>query len=135
MARRARVMLEQEHKLPSVLRERTKGHLEQITPLMIQEAARQGDPVGKTILDDTGFYLGVWLAGMITLLDPEAIVIGGGVSLIGRPLFDKIKATIPNHTINGFAAQTPVLPAKLRTNVGVYGAAAVFLPAGEEIEG
>ena len=101
---------------------------------MIQQAARKGDRVAKTILDETGFYLGVWLAGMISLFDPEAIVIGGGVSHIGKPLFDKIKATIPHHTINGFAAETPVLPAKLRTNVGVYGAAAVFLPAGEEAE-
>jgi glucokinase len=129
MARRARVMLEQEHNLPSVLRELTHGRAEQISPLMIQQAARQGDRVAKTVLEETGFYLGVWLAGMITLFDPEAIVIGGGVSHIGKPLFDKIRATIPQHTINGFAAKTPVLPAKLRTNVGVYGAAAVFLPA------
>ena len=135
MARRARVMLEQEHSLPSLLRELTHGRAEQITPLMIQQAARKGDRVAKTILDDTGFYLGVWLAGMITLFDPDAIVIGGGVSHIGKPLFDKIRATIPSHTINGFAAQTPVLPAKLRNNVGVYGAASVFLPAGEAAEG
>jgi glucokinase len=135
MARRARVMLEQEHSIPSVLRELTHGHAEQISPQMIQQAARQGDRVAKTILEETGFFLGVWLANMITLFDPEAIVIGGGVSHIGKPLFDKIKATIPSHTINGFAAETPVLPAKLRTNVGVYGAAAVFLPAGEEAEG
>jgi glucokinase len=134
IARRARVMLEQEHGLPSLLRDLTKGHVEDISPLLIQQAASKGDQVAKAVLDDTGFYLGVWLAGMITLFDPEAIVIGGGVSHIGKPLFDKIKATIPSHTINGFAAQTPVLPAKLRNNVGVYGAASLFLPAGEEAE-
>src|ERR1017187_7995676 len=134
MARRARVMLEQEHSLPSVLRELTHGHAEEISPQMIQEAASQGDRVAKTIIEETGFYLGIWLAGMITLLDPEAIVIGGGVSHIGKPLFDKIRATIPSYTINGFAAQTPVLPAKLRSNVGVYGAASVFLPPGEAAE-
>ena len=134
MARRARVMLEQEHSLPSLLRDLTQGHSEKITPLMIQEAARKGDHVAKVVLDDTGFFLGVWLAGMITLFDPEAIVIGGGVSHIGKPLFDKIRETIPNHTINTFSSNTPVLPAKLRTDVGIYGAAAVFLPAGEEAE-
>ena len=68
------------------------------------------------------------LAGMITLLDPEAIVIGGGVAKIGKPLFDKIRATIPHHTINLFAKKTPVLAAKLQTNVGIFGAASVFLP-------
>ena len=135
MARRARVMLEQEHTLPSALREMTHGHLEEISPLMIQEAARRGDRVAKAILDETGFYLGVWLAGMITLFDPEAIVIGGGVSHVGKPLFDKIKKTIPQYTINRlFAVNTPLLPAKLRKDVGVYGAAAVFLPSGEEAE-
>jgi glucokinase len=134
MARRARVMLEQEHGLPSILRELSHGRAEQISPEMIQEAARQGDLVAKTVLDETGFYLGVWLAGMISLFDPEAIVIGGGVSLIGKPLFDKIRETIPHYTINKSASKTPILPAKLRTNVGVYGAAAVFLPAGEEAE-
>ncbi len=134
MARRARVMLEQEHSLPSILRDLTHGRAEQITPQLIQHAAARGDYVAKTILDETGFLLGFWLANMISLFDPEAIVIGGGVSHIGKPLFDKIRATIPNHTINGFASQTPVLPAKLKKDVGVYGAAAIFLPAGEEAE-
>jgi glucokinase len=135
MARRARVRIEQEHSLPSALRTMTHGRLEEISPLMIQEAARRGDRVAQAILDETGFYLGVWLAGMITLFDPEAIVIGGGVSQIGKPLFDKIRQTIPQYTINRlFAVNTPLLPAKLRKNVGVYGAAAVFLPSGEEAE-
>jgi glucokinase len=134
MARRARVMLEQEHSAPSVLRELAGGRAEQITPLMIQQAARQGDKIARAILDETGFYLGVWLAGMITLFDPEAVVIGGGVSRIGRPLFNRIRRTIPSHTINGFASKTPILPAKLHTNVGVYGAASVFLPTGEEAD-
>lgn len=135
MARRARVKLEQEHTLPSLLRDVTGDHLSRITPKMIQEAARAHDAVAQSIIDETGFFLGVWLAGMITLLDPEAIVIGGGVSQIGRPLFKKIRETIPQYTINRrFAVKTPLLPAKLQKNVGVYGAAALFQPAGEEAE-
>jgi glucokinase len=126
------VRLEQEHTAPSLLRDLTRGHLSQITPKMIQEAAREGDPVAQEILDETGFFLGVWLAGMITLFDPEAIVIGGGVAKIGKPLFDKIRETIPHYTINRlFARKTPLLPAKLQTNVGVFGAASLFLPEEE----
>ncbi len=135
MARRARVRLEQEHSQPSLLRELTHGHPELISPELIQQAATQGDKVAKAIIDETGFFLGIWLAGMISAFDPDAIVIGGGLTHIGKPLFNKIRATIPSHTINGFAASTPVLPAKLRTNVGIYGAAAIFLPAGEAAEG
>jgi len=129
MVRRARVRLEQEHTVPSLLRDLTRGHLSQITPKMIEEAARAGDAVAKAIIDETGFYLGVWLAGMITLLDPEAIVIGGGVAQIGKPLFAKIRETIPHYTINRrFAVKIPLLTAKLQKNVGVFGAASLFLP-------
>ncbi|HEV2176895.1 MAG TPA: ROK family protein [Terriglobia bacterium] len=135
MARRARVRLEQEAFTPSLLRRWTQGNLSRITPQMIEKAARAGDRAAKIIVDETGFYLGVWLAGMITLLDPEAIVIGGGVAQIGKPLFAKIRETIQRYTLNPqLAAKTPLLPAKLEKLVGVYGAASLFLPAGIEAE-
>jgi glucokinase len=135
MARRARVRLEQEHSVPSLLRDLTRGELSRITPKMIEHAARAHDAVARSIIEETGFYLGVWLAGMIALLDPDVIVIGGGIARIGKPLFDKIRETIPQYSINRrFAAKTPLLPAKLQKNVGVFGAASLFLPAGERAE-
>ncbi len=135
MARRARVKLEQQYTLRSLLRDWTGGYVSRITPKMIEDAARAGDRVARAIIDETGFYLGVWLAGMITLLDPEAIVMGGGVARIGKPLFAKIRQTIPLYTINRlFAVKTPLVPAKLQKNVGVFGAASLFLPAGERAE-
>ena len=82
MARRARVALEQDYKAKSLLREMCHGQVSRITPKMIQEAARAKDRIALSIISDTGFYLGVWLAGMMTVLDPEAIVIGGGVAQI-----------------------------------------------------
>lgn len=135
MVRRARVFLEQDPRAASLLRDMCQGHLSRLTPQMIEEAHTKGDPVAKAIVDESGFFLGVWLAGMITVLDPEAIVVGGGVSRIGKPLFDKIRETIPKYTINReFAAKTPILPAKLQRDVGVFGAAALLLPAGEAAE-
>jgi glucokinase len=134
IARRARVLLEQEHGVPSALRTLTHGDLRQITPKMISDAARSGDDVARAILDETGFFLGAWLGGIVSLLDPEAIIIGGGVSQIGKPLFDRIRATVPQYTINrAFVAALPILPAKLQSNVGVYGAASLFLPRAEEV--
>ncbi len=136
IVRRARIRLEQEHTVPSLLRDRTRGHLERITPKLIEQAARAGDALARSIIDETGFYLGVWLAGMITLLDPEVIVMGGGVARMGNLLLNKIRSTIPSYTINRrFAVKTPLVRAKLEKNVGVYGAASLFLPAGERAEG
>ncbi len=132
MARRARVMLEQEDRTPSLLRSLTGGDLSKIDPKMIGESARRGDRIAKSILEETGFLLGVWLGGMVSLLDPEAIVIGGGVSQIGKPLFDKIRATIPDYTVNrAFVSALPIVPAKLKKDVGIFGAASLFLPSGD----
>ncbi len=128
MVRRTRALLEQEHSTPSVLRDLAAGGEDGLNPHAIAQAARHGDRLARIILDDTGFFLGVWFAALITLLDPDAIVIGGGVARIGKPLFDKIRATIPHYTINRrFAVHTPLLPAKLEKQVGVFGAASLFL--------
>jgi glucokinase len=134
IVRRTVVKLEQEHSTPSLLRERTQNHLSRITPELVQDCAASGDGVAKFIIEETGFFLGVWLASMITLLDPDAIVIGGGVSQIGKPLFDKIRDTIPHYTINRQAKNTPVLPAKLQKDVGIFGSASLFLQEGEAAE-
>ncbi len=135
MARRARVHLEQEFKKPSLLRELTKGQLRFITPETIEQAARKGDEIAQLVIEETAFYLGAWLGGIISLLDPGAIVIGGGVARIGKPLFDGIRRIIPRYTVNPhLAAKIPLLPAKLQENVGVYGAASLFSPDGEEAE-
>ncbi len=132
MARRARVLLEQEDRTPSLLRTLTGGDLSKIDPKMIGEAAKRKDRIAGSILDETGFLLGVWLGGMISLLDPEAIVIGGGVSQIGKPLFDKIRETIPSYTVNrAFVPSLPIVPAKLKKDVGIFGAASLFLPSTE----
>jgi glucokinase len=132
MARRASTLLERDNTAPSLLRTLIHGDPSSITPEVIGAAARRGDRVAQSILDETAFYLGVWLGGMVSLLDPEAIIIGGGVSQIGKPLFDKIRETLPRYTIHrDFVATLPILPAKLQKNVGVYGAASLFLPLPE----
>ena len=64
---------------------------------------------------------------MVNVLDPEIIVIGGGVSLIGNVLFKEMKKSMHAHTINVFANKTPVVQAKLKRDVGIFGAASVLM--------
>jgi glucokinase len=91
----------------------------------IGRAAAAGDALGARILDETAEMLGAWLGSMISLLDPDVIVIGGGVTQIGEPLFSRLRRIVPSRTINQFAPQTPIVPAELGANVGILGAAAV----------
>jgi glucokinase len=90
--------------------------------------ARRGiDParLSETQLDEMSEMIGAWLGSVVSLLDPEIIVIGGGMSRIGEPLFSRLRCIVPRRTINQFAGSTPIVPASLAEHVGVLGAAAV----------
>lgn len=98
-----------------------------ITAETVARAASMGDPVATQLVEETGEMLGAWLANIVNLLDPDVIVIGGGVSKIGEPLFRKIRETVPCLSVNPFASKTPIVAAQLQSDVGIFGAAAVIL--------
>lgn len=93
----------------------------------IGRLAAEGDPAAIAVLDETCDRMSAWLGSMISLLDPDMIVIGGGVTLIGEPLFSRLRARVPLRTINQFAAGTPIVRAMLAADVGILGAAAVVM--------
>ncbi len=95
----------------------------------LARAAAAGDAAAARFLEDTWDMLAAWLGSVVSLLDPDIIVIGGGVSRIGEPLFRTLREAVPKRTINPFAAQTPIVPAALDRDVGIYGGAAVILSA------
>ncbi|MBU0682846.1 MAG: ROK family protein [Candidatus Omnitrophota bacterium] len=103
------------------------GELDKITMVTLGEAAREGDAFAIQTIEEEGKLLGIWLGSMVSVLDPEIIVIGGGVSLIGNILFKEIKKSMHAHTINIFANKTPVVQAKLKRDVGIFGAASVLI--------
>ncbi|HET8550639.1 MAG TPA: ROK family protein, partial [Bryobacteraceae bacterium] len=92
-------------------------------------ASRGLDPrrLNDCELDELATMIGAWLGGVLSLLDPDVIVIGGGLSRIGEPLFARLRRIVPQRTINQSAAETPILAAALGDDVGVLGAAAVVL--------
>lgn len=76
-------------------------------------------------IDDLAERLSAWLGGMISLLDPAIVVIGGGVSQMGEPLFSRLHAAVPRWTINLYASEIPIVPAELGEQAGVIGAASL----------
>jgi glucokinase len=93
----------------------------------IGDVAQAGNVDALEILDETAQMISAWLGSVVSLLDPDMIVIGGGVSRIGEPLFTRLRELTPRRTINQFASETPIVPAMLQENVGVVGAAATVL--------
>jgi predicted NBD/HSP70 family sugar kinase len=52
---------------------------------------------------------GAWLGNILRLLDPDLIVTGGGLSLVGEPVFNGLRAEAPRPTTNQFAADAPIV--------------------------
>ena len=94
---------------------------ETITAIEVVEAARAGDTLARRILAEAGRYLGIALAYYVDLVNPERIVIGGGLRAAGDLLLEPIRATINQWAIPANAALIQVVPAEL-DNGGAIGA-------------
>jgi len=102
------------------------GDPDKITMITLGDAAKQKDTLALETIREQGRLLGIWLGSIINILDPEIIVIGGGVSMIGELLFKEIRKSVLSHTINIYAGKIPIVQAKLKRNVGIFGAASLF---------
>lgn len=94
----------------------------EITPYYVCEAAKQGDVVAKKIFEIIGNYIGIGLASVVNLLNPEKIVIGGGVADAGDLLFEPIKETLKKRSMPIQGAAVEVVHAELGNTAGVIGA-------------
>jgi glucokinase len=83
--------------------------------------------MGAYDLEEIAARLGAWLGGVISLLDPDIVVLGGGVMQIGEPLFARLRAIVPARTVNPYASETPIVPPQFGAEAGIVGAAAVVL--------
>jgi glucokinase len=101
--------------------------LEQCTPAALEAAARVGDPVAIGLWAQIGYELGVALANVVWLLNPDTIVLGGGVAKAGDLLFDPIRRTIQSTTMPTFYENLKILPAALGNDAGIIGSASVAL--------
>ena len=104
----------------------------QLTPLRVSEAAADGDPIACAVLEETGVWLGVGLASLANVLDPERIVIGGGVARAGEALFEPARRTLRARAMSVQAAALDVVPAALGNDAAVVGAALLAL---ERVQG
>jgi len=100
------------------------GGPDQITGPAITEAAVDGEPLARELLADIGRSLGVGIANLAAALDPELVVVGGGVSAAGdlllAPTREAFERTL---TGRGFRPQARIELARFRNDAGLIGAA------------
>lgn len=101
------------------------GDLELLTPKIISLASADGDEFARTIIINTGKYLGFALASVVNILDVSKIIIGGGLSGFGKILFSSVQESIKERALKSIAERIKVYPAKLKNDAGVQGASAL----------
>lgn len=107
----------------TAIAEMVNYRLGSITPALISRCAEQGDATATEVLAETGYYLGLGIANLIQLYNPEALVIGGGIAQAGRLLFEPILRTVRARAHMVPAASCRILPSQLGDDAGIIGAA------------
>lgn len=106
---------------PSVLREE-----KELSAKAVLDGYKSGDALSVRVMDKVGEILGGALAVFTAVVDPETIVIGGGVSKAGQPLVDCIASHYKKYAFSA-CRETPIVIANLGNDAGIYGAAKMVL--------
>lgn len=125
IARRARARLAQETPPTSAIWDLAGGSLDAVTSEIVGQANAMGDSSAHSILLETIELLSAWLGNIVDLLEPDIVVIGGGVASTLNPFFADMQAGLPRFCVNSRSCEIPVLPACYGENAGVAGGAAL----------
>jgi glucokinase len=97
--------------------------LNRITPKVIYRAALEGDRVAQEIYEQVGFYIGIAVANVMASLNPERVVIAGGVSQAGELLLAPIRRTARERVFIMDKDRVEIVQALLGNNAGPVGTA------------
>ena len=99
----------------------------EFTAAEVVQFAKEGDAVAGQVWEESVRYLGWGIATVITILAPERVILGGGVTEAGDFLFDPLRREVRQRVKLVAVESVPILPAALGRDVGILGAAAVAL--------
>lgn len=107
---------------------------EKISTEHIVKAAQAGDALAIDVLADAGAYVGMAIANLVHIFNPQRIIIGGGVSNAGAFLFDPIRKAAKQRTMPVYHGTFDIVPAALGDDVGLLGAAALAFTNAKDSE-
>jgi glucokinase-like ROK family protein len=111
----------------SSLLEMSAGDPANITAEHVANAAKHGDELALRVFKNAAEYIGVGIAGLVNLLSPEAVLIGGGVSQAGDLLFDTINRTVDSHQLHASSRKVLIQPVTFGMKAAAMGSIALIL--------
>jgi glucokinase len=110
----------------TVLPDLVNGRLEDITAATVYEGAVLGDAYSNEVMKETAKFLGTGIANIVNILNPEMVVIAGGVTRAGDHLFVPLRAEVRRRAFKSAEEACSIVPAQLVGTAGVIGAIAMF---------
>jgi glucokinase len=105
-----------------------EGIPDRVTGSVVTKAAQDGDESAVAILAKVGRRLGEGIAGLVNVLDPEIVVIGGGVAAAGELLLEPARRAFRGAVeAREFRPDVPIVAASLGNDAGVVGAATLAI--------
>jgi predicted NBD/HSP70 family sugar kinase len=111
----------------SLLNDMCNGDINCVTTKMVADAAKEGDELALNVFSRAMEYIGIGIANLVNLFNPELIVIGGGVSMAGDIFFDNIKQAVSKHVMQSTPRELPILPVAFGENAALMGAFSLIL--------
>lgn len=109
----------------SLLHEFVGDSYDDISSELVFMAARKGDKLSSQVIWEAADAIGLAIAGLVHSLNPDLVVIGGGIAEQGEFFIDRIRQTMLENTINCYS-NTPIIQTALGDSAGTIGAAALF---------
>jgi glucokinase len=124
IALRAREALERDE--VSMLHRMVNGNLDLLTAATVYDAANQGDALALEVVRDTAKFLGTGVANLLNILNPDVVVITGGVTRAGDRLFEPLRAEVKRRAFRPAVDACRIVPGALSGSAGMVGAVATF---------
>ncbi len=118
IARRARELLAQGAR--SLITEMVKP--DEITAQVVAEAVRRGDELARRVWDEMIHFLSIGIANVVTILAPEAVILGGGVAATGELLLGPLRPLVEQRATMIPVGRVRILQAALAGDSGIHGA-------------
>jgi len=99
----------------------------EVTITAIEDAALGGDPLALQVVREAAEYLGIAVAGMLNLMNPARIIIGGGLARLGELLLATLRRSVTGRTLVSSIAPTEIVTSELGARAVALGAATLVL--------
>ena len=128
IAKRARAKLAADSSGSAAILALAGGNPDAVSSEMVGTAYLAGDPLAKQVLHETTELLALWLGNIVDLLEPDVMIVGGGVAAMLNPFLDEVRRLLPDYCVNSRVQEIPLLMAHYGADAGIAGGAALIGP-------